>query len=244
LHLAGWVVDVPDIPAETGAYVVRLRDSWGEVRWEPGDPEEMSGAGRVFAAVVRCLYDGRNWQACIMPAICASMDSQDLTFSGTDEEEAEHLRDEERRVLRRLGLTRAFAVRPEEVGEDESLSLPVDYWWCPKQRLADALAESWWVGFEGYIAPRNRASLIHSCFSPDPTETVRCLLSQCRLVFQAIGEEEQLLVLSRSVSLDELNGALSCGPVRRALDELTKVARFTEWETVDRGPGWRLEQKK
>lgn len=100
------------------------------------------------------------------------------------------------------------------------------------------------MGFEGYIAPRNQASLIHGCFSPNPTETVRCLLSQCHLVFQAIGEGEQLLILSASVSLDEVNGALSSGPVRRAVDELTKVARFTEWETAARGPGWRWEQKK
>ncbi len=93
LHLGAWPLEISDVPAGVGAYVVRLRDSWGEVRWEPGDGEEFSGAGRVFAAVVQCLYDGRKQQACIRPAISASMQSQDLTFSGTEEEKSEHLWD-------------------------------------------------------------------------------------------------------------------------------------------------------
>lgn len=244
LHLGGWLTHIPGIPARVSAYVVRLRDSWGKVLWELGDDKEFSGAGRVFAAVLQGLYDGHRQRACLLPATSATVLAEGRIFRGTDDEQWGQRCEAKRRVFRKLGMTQAFAVRPEEVGEEDPSSTLAEYWWCPKQRLSAALVESWWMGFEGYIVPRSQASLLRSCFAPDPIATVCCLASQCHLLFQCFGEGEQLLILSQSVSLEELNGVLASRPVRRAVDELTKVARFTEWATVDRGSGWRWEQKK
>ncbi|UCC67618.1 MAG: hypothetical protein JSV79_10925 [Armatimonadota bacterium] len=246
LTLGAWEAErgprVSELPSGTRLFELRLHDSSELINWEPGDEEESSGAGRVFAEVLRSLYDGREWRLCLLPGSSLTLATQTANLLG-EEASWEEMQDAEGRVLQGMALRLAFMLVPEEAGIKDPQAVPVDYWWCPKTSLRDAVGAAWDMGCEGYVAPRADSEIVRQCLlRSTPADVVAGLLESCRLVFQTWGEGESMLILSRSASEEGVRRAADSPAVRRALGELSQVARFKEWKPVADTPGpgrWR-----
>jgi len=248
LEVASWRSDEPalcicDLDNGVGVLVVCLSDSWKAIRWEPGDDTEFQGAGLVFGALIGALYDGRRFRGCLLPVATEAIAAA-TARPPKGEDNWECRRRSERNLLRRLGADLAFEVTPADLGEDDPQVLPFDCWWCPKAALTRTVSLGWERGFEAYIAPRTDDGQLRELLVSDPRRALPGVLDYCHSVFCSEGEGQQMLILSKKLTLRHVQRAAKSVPVRRALRKLTKVARFTEWETVDRGPGWRWEQKK
>ncbi len=154
------------------------------------------------------------------------------------------VREREHRLLKRLGLELAFDLMPGEFGEQDPQATPVDYWWSPKPALSRSLAAGWWMGCEGYIVPRADRERLRQCLVSHPSRVAVTAVNHCHLIFSALGEGEQMLILSKRVTLRQLARTIKSIPVRRALRKLTNVARLTEWKVVQHGLEGRWERKQ
>ena len=213
------------------AFLLRLQDSARLIRWEP-DADELPPTGRVFAAVVRQLYDGRRWRANLAVNTsqmgCSPMIAHVRSLVGDDEDRQ---RDGLFEHMAVHGLAHAF----ELVGrnpDDPDDPYVMDYWWCPKPALGPLLAENWSHRSNGYVARWPDSGRLQACFRPRrPVQILERLLSTCKFIFQGdgAGEGEAMILLSRYLTREELRNAVQHPSVGRALENLNKKALLVEW---------------
>lgn len=227
---------IGDLPSGVSAFVLRLYDSWKLIRWEPGDGKEDAGAGRVFAAILHGLYNGHECRLCLLPSRAFTR-AAELASPRSHMMNPDHLQNAEKALLRGLGLEFAFCLTPADAGDHDPQAEPVDYWWSPKASLSDALAAGWDTGCEGCVPLRAYQERLPDCLVADSRRMLACIIDHCRLVFQGSGEGEQMLIVSHEVSEEQVLQAADAPRVRGALRELTRVARFTEWEHAPNMPG-------
>jgi hypothetical protein len=215
-----------ELPTAPQAFLLRLQDSAGEIHWEPDDVEN-PWAGAVFAEVLKQLYGGRWWRACLGVRFVGRPEREGP--GGGETEEAE--RDWLLRYMSLHGLSHAFEAEgaDPDFPEDE---LAMDYWWCPRRALRTVFTDTWSQWLVGHVGPwPDRGALKACCRSGGlPAETLGCLLSVCRLSFQGRCEGEELVILSHHVTPREVDDAVRHPSVRRALAKLSQVAVFAEWE--------------
>jgi hypothetical protein len=206
------------------AFSLRLRVPDGSVNWRP-DAVECPAAGRVFAEVLKQLYDGNQWRM-NLPLNTAHMMFQIVPLVGDDMSRwGEGLS----RYASAHGLSHAFqTLRPNPDDHDDPYCM--DYWWCPKKALSAVLADAWSSPTSGYVAPWPEGGALEAAIrSGEGLEAVERLISLCRFAFQWVADGETMVLLSRQLGYDEVTDALRCSPVQRALGSLNEKALLLDW---------------
>jgi len=215
------------IEPKPASFLLTLRDSSGRVTWEPSG-EEMAAAGEVFGRVLERLYDGRRSRLCLeldeawMGTGLRAVTSDTYLSAG-------------KRAAKR-GLSPAFLWRGNDVHGTE---WERKYWWCFKSVLPRVFRASWSPhGVSGFLVPRSVTRDIHSELDAGHArKTLIGLVSSCLLIFECVGHGSQMLVLSRSMTLRDIERAALHGSVRIALRKLSRSASFGQWQATDTGEG-------
>jgi hypothetical protein len=225
---------IKDLPHDIRVFAISVRDSYKSILWEPGDNREFTCVGRIFGAILSTLYNGHKFRMCLQPT--GTIASAASASRSNDDNWWESYREKEHLLLTKLGLKLAFNINPSEVGDHDLQSVPVDYWWCPKRKLQEGLATSWWMGCEGYVIPITDSGELHSCLLLGSVNMMPALMEYCLFAFRLSGEGEQILILSRYVSKQRLADAIASTPIRKAISQLESIARFTDWKFHKAGP--------
>jgi hypothetical protein len=206
------------------AFSLRLQVPDGSVNWRP-DAVECPPAGRVFAEVLKQLYDGNHWRM-NLPLSTAQMMFQIVRLVGDDMSRWEEGLSQ---YASARGLSHAFeTLRPNPDDRDDPDRM--DYWWCPKKALTAVLADAWSYPTSGYLAPWPDGGALEAAIrSGEGLQAVEQLISLCRFVFQWAADGETMILLSRQLSYDEVADALQRSPVKRALRSLSKKALLLDW---------------
>jgi hypothetical protein len=202
-------LNLSDLSDGTTAFLVCIRDASMEHYWEPRvDGEEWAAAQALFWGVLDGLYDGRRSRLCLHDA---------LLDRATASQEC--------------GLSLAFAVPiPHENSSAQGPALP--YWWCPKSKLRSGIPEFWGtVGYvlNPYAVTATRDALMHQ----DALAALDAVLHQCRLVYLDWGDGEEMLVVSRVITLADMLRACRRRSVQQPLRRLKAAASLRDtWQSL------------
>ena len=212
------------LAAPPQAFLLQLRDSAGLIKWEP-DGVEGPATGRVFAALLKQLYDGNCWRMNLAVDFVPTPDSVRRRAAQGEDWERDWLF--EYMSLHKLSHAFQMLDADPDFPDDE---LSMDYWWCPKRALSAVLADTWSQRSMGYVAPWPDRGALKACFGPEePVRMLESLLSTCRLVFQGRCEGEEMVILSRQLTRNEVDDAVGRPTVQDALRKLNEKALLIEW---------------
>ncbi len=208
------------------AWNLRLQDSAGVITWQP-DGVERPGAGRLFAEVLKQLYDGRRWRM-NLPLSHSTLAFRDMS-PGRDDDDYDRWRDGLLRPLSRHKVRPAFRLADPNPDDPDDPHF-MEYFWCPIRALGHVLADSWSLPTGGCVARLRDRGALEACYAAgDPARILERLLATCRLAFQWAGEGAAMIILSHQLTRDEIEDATHSRHVQHALRALNEKAPLVTW---------------
>jgi hypothetical protein len=203
--------------------------------WEPTTLEQRALA-RMWARVLKQLYDPDDYEVCFIPSWVAEQHPDGVNVWTPEGIPAamEHFQREFE--CRKIAV---FQARDYRI--DDPQLLPWRYLCCPCERLEDAFAQGAGAGATGFIAPRGRPEQVRNWAKlVSPVVRLDAQLNECLLMFEVLWHGEALAILSRQADADDIEDACKAEDVT-ALVRRLKPRKFEPEEGLtpeDTSPPW------